>query len=179
MRLLLTSAIVLFTANAAYADTMALNVSQARPLNLKSQASGVVVGNAGIADVIVHDANTLIFIGKSVGTTSVLVLGNKGQTIYSGNISVNLGETSDMLTIQKGDKIQTAICQDRCVSIPSLEGDAESISTASGAIRTYSSFASGEGSGSVTFGTNDAAPAAPTSPLSAISNIIPGSAPKP
>ncbi len=176
MRLFIASAIFLLSATAAQADGMSLSVSQARPLQLKATASGVFVGNAGIADVIVHDANTMIFVGKSVGTTSVLILGTKGQTIYSGNISVSMPETADTLTIQKGDKIQTAICQDRCVTIPSLENDPESISSAANQVRNYATFASGAGSNTVSFGSTDAS--APSSPMSAISNIIPGSAPK-
>ncbi len=179
MRLFIMSAIICFAATNAFADDMSVAVSQARPLSLKSTASGVFVGNAGIADVIVHDANTLIFVGKSVGTTSVLVLGNKGQTIYSGNIKVSLPETADMLTIQKGDKIQTAICQDRCVTIPSLESDGESITAATNGIRNYSTFTSGGGSGSVSFGSADGQAQGASGPMQAISNIIPGSAPKP
>ncbi len=165
MRRFVSIALFMMIAGNANAENYSLKVSQVKPLQFKSAATGVVVGNAGIADVIVHDANTIVLMGKSVGSTSVLILGEKGKVIFSGDVTVNAPEDENVLTIQKGTKIQTANCNDRCVEIVSLESDAESIATASNGIRAYSTFANGSGSGSVSLNSGDAAQAAPNSIL--------------
>jgi Flp pilus assembly secretin CpaC len=143
MRLKLLSAAICLVSTSAMANPMALYVDQARPINLKQSATGVVVGNAGIADVIVHDAHTIIVMGKSVGITNILVLGEKGRTLYSANVSVSMGDASNTLTVQKGSEIETKLCADRCIDIVHPEETSSKLTDAATRIRTRAMQAKG------------------------------------
>lgn len=121
MRIKFLAIILALFATPVIAAPISLNLDQSRPLLLKNNATGVVVGNASIADVIVHDSRTIIIMGKSVGTTHVLILGEKGKTLFSGNVTVNAGENDELLTIQKGLEIKTSLCKTRCIDVTSPE----------------------------------------------------------
>ena len=57
-------AICLALAPAAAADPFNVKVDQTVPLKLNQPANSVIVGNATVADVTVHDARTLLVSGK-------------------------------------------------------------------------------------------------------------------
>ena len=62
MRFKFISAAIALIASPALAHPLSLNIDQSKPLILSRPATGVVVGNASIADVIVHDTKTIIVI---------------------------------------------------------------------------------------------------------------------
>jgi hypothetical protein len=106
----------------AAAQSFQLEVDQTQPMRFERPVTGVVVGNAGIADVIVHDAKVLFVVGKSVGTTEIIAVDGAGKTVFSGTIQVRSAHVRDMITIQRGKEISTAICQSRCVPSVHSEG---------------------------------------------------------
>lgn len=132
-----------FFAAPAVAAPLSLELDQAKPLLFKKPATGVVVGNAGIADVIVHDSKTIIVMGKSIGTTHVLILGEKGQTLYSGNVTVSAGPSNGLLTIQKGADIKTSLCNVRCIDVISPEDTMAPLNDTLSKIRARSGFTEG------------------------------------
>lgn len=107
---------------AAFADAFKVGVDQTIALTLTSPAESVVVGNATVADVAVHNATTILITGKSFGSTNLLVLGRGGQTIYSNTVAVS-GSASDQLTIVRGAGTYTYSCVDKCRST-AVVGDA-------------------------------------------------------
>lgn len=143
MRFKLLTAAFSLIASPVLAHGLSLNIDQSKPLALSRPATGVVVGNASIADVIVHDSKTIIVIGKSIGSTHVLVLGEKGRTLYSGMISVSAGNAANMVTVQRGDQISTQVCQDRCVSAVSAEDSATALNESVAKLRNRSVSAKG------------------------------------
>nr|HPG89139.1 pilus assembly protein N-terminal domain-containing protein [Hyphomicrobium sp.] len=64
-------AVCLALAPAAAADPLKVRVDQTIPLKLSQAANSVVVGNATVADVAVHDARTLLVTGKAFGSTNL------------------------------------------------------------------------------------------------------------
>lgn len=109
-------------APAAHADIFKVGVDQTVALTLTTPAESVVVGNASVADVAVHNATTLLVTGKAFGSTNILVLGRNGQTLYSNTIAVT-GTSSDQLTIVRGGGTYTYSCVDKCRST-AVVGDA-------------------------------------------------------
>ena len=115
-------AFALALAPAAAADPLTVKVDQTVPLKLASPANSVVVGNATVADVSVHDARTLLVTGKAFGSTNLTVLDRSGNTIFTTTLVVG-GEDDNGLTILRGDGTYSYSCTDKCRSTP-MVGDA-------------------------------------------------------
>jgi Flp pilus assembly secretin CpaC len=130
-------------ASSAQAQAVSLEVDQSRPLHFSSPVTGVVVGNAGVADVIVHDSKTLFVIGKSVGTTHVLAVDQRGRTVYSGQVAVRAAALENVVTVQRGREISTSICNERCIAVPTSEATQNSMADAIARARARSAFAGG------------------------------------
>ncbi|OYU78195.1 MAG: hypothetical protein CFE32_02600 [Alphaproteobacteria bacterium PA3] len=138
-------AVVALAAGSAAAQSFQLEVDQTQPLRFQRPVTGVVVGNASIADVIVHDARVLFVVGKSQGTTEITAVDAAGNTVFSGTIQVRPARVQDMITIQRGKEISTAICQDRCIPNVHSEGTSQGNVPAIAAITSRSGFAAGSG----------------------------------
>lgn len=127
----------------ASAQTVTLEMDQSKPIRLRETATGIVVGNAGVADVIVHDPKVIIILGKSVGETHVLVLGQNGKTLYSGDIIVRAGNEGNLLTVQRGKEIQTSLCRTRCIDVVSPESTAGPMQDAAARAKNRDRFTAG------------------------------------
>jgi Flp pilus assembly secretin CpaC len=130
-------------AGTAQAQAVSVEIDQSKPLRFDSPVTGVVVGNAGIADVIVHDSKTLFVIGKSVGTTHVLAVDQRGRTVFSGTVAVSAAQVPNLLTVQRGRELSTSICDARCIAYPDSEASTESLSIAATRARARTAFARG------------------------------------
>lgn len=143
MRKLVLATLLAFIATPTIAGGLSIEMDQSTTIRLSRAATGVVVGNAGVADVIVHDPKLLIIMGKSVGETHVLVVGEDGRTLYSGNITVSAGQTAGVLTVQRGNDIQTSICNTRCIDVPDAESTPAELQQAISRTRGRTVFATG------------------------------------
>jgi Flp pilus assembly secretin CpaC len=103
-------------------DPFAVKVDQTVTLRITGAANSVIIGNATVADVSVHDARTLLVTGKAFGSTNLTVLDRGGNTIYSNQIVVG-GEDDTGLTIVRGQGTYSYSCVDKCRSTP-MVGDA-------------------------------------------------------
>lgn len=108
-------------APAAAADPFKVKVDQTVTLKLASAANSVVVGNATVADVSVHDARTLLVTGKAFGSTNITVLDRAGNKIYENQLVVG-GEDDTGLTIVRGSDTYSYSCVDKCRGTP-MVGD--------------------------------------------------------
>lgn len=115
-------AICLALSPAALADPFKVKVDQTVTLKLNQAANSVVVGNATVADVTVHDARTLLVTGKAFGSTNLTVLDRAGNTIYSSQLMVG-GEDDNGLTIVRSGATYSYSCVDKCRATP-MVGDA-------------------------------------------------------
>lgn len=114
--------LALALAPAAAADPFRVNVDETVTLKLTSPANSVVIGNATVADVAVHDPTTLLITGKAFGTTNLIVLDRAGRTIWSNQLAV-VGEQSSELTIWRGSGANTYSCVDKCRATPKVGDD--------------------------------------------------------
>jgi Flp pilus assembly secretin CpaC len=131
----------------AIAQEISIEVDQAQSVRLATPITGVVVGNAGVADVIVHDANLLFVLGKSVGQTQVLAVDARGRTVYNGMIHVRAGEQAGLVTVQRGTTVSTVQCTTRCIGVAHPEATTEGLQGAIGAVTARNGFTRGGGGG--------------------------------
>ncbi len=115
-------AICLALSPAALADPFKVKVDETVTLKLNQSANSVVVGNATVADVTVHDARTLLVTGKAFGSTNLTVLDRAGNTIYTSQLTVG-GEDDNGLTIVRSGATYSYSCVDKCRATP-MVGDA-------------------------------------------------------
>jgi hypothetical protein len=109
-------------APAASADPFKVNVDQTVAVKLAAPANSVVIGNATVADVSVHDANTILITGKAFGTTNLVVLDRGGREIWANTIAVG-GEPDTELTVVRKGGTYTYSCVDKCRPTPMVGDD--------------------------------------------------------
>jgi len=101
-----------------------VNVNMARVLRVNSPAATVIIGNPGIADVTIQDAQTLILTGKSYGQTNLIVLDAAGNPIADTLIEVVQTQAS-VVTIYMGLSRNTLACEPVCQPTATLGDDPE------------------------------------------------------
>jgi Flp pilus assembly secretin CpaC len=84
----------------AQAEAFKVFVDQTITLKLAAPANSVVIGNATVADVAVHDPMTLLVTGKSFGSTNLLVLDRAGRTSYSNTLAVGNNDDNELTLIR-------------------------------------------------------------------------------
>ena len=114
-------ALSLALAPAAAADPFKVNVDQTVAVKLAAPANSVVIGNATVADVAVHDANTILITGKAFGTTNLVVLDRAGKEIWANTLAVSANDDSDLTVVRAGGTY-TYSCVDKCRPTP-MVGD--------------------------------------------------------
>ena len=100
-------------ANIAIPGVISVNVNMARVLRINAPAATVIIGNPGIADVTIQDAQTLILTGKSYGQTNLIVLDSAGNPIADTLIEV-IQTTDDIVTVYMGLARTTLACEPVC-----------------------------------------------------------------
>lgn len=87
-------------------------------LKTSNPISGISVGSPVIADVAVHDANSIFVTGRSFGITSLHILDNKGRVIMERPIQV-VDANPGKMTIVRGSDQFTMDCSPKCQPMPS------------------------------------------------------------
>ncbi len=90
-----------------------VQVNMARILRIPSAAETVIIGNPGIADVTIQDAQTLILTGRGYGTTNLIVLDAAGNPIIDTLIEVVQGQ-GNIITVFQGSVRMTLACAPGC-----------------------------------------------------------------
>jgi len=123
---------VIGAAPAALAQSrqLSVEVDHITRLNLSGSAASVIVGNPGIADVTVVDANTLYVSGRAYGVTEIAVLDGLGRTIYQGEVVVS-APSSGQVRVWRGAAVTHMACATTCS--PSTRGEGSPAGAASAA----------------------------------------------
>jgi hypothetical protein len=121
-----------------------VKVDQTVAVKLASPANSVVLGNATVADVTVHDARTLLITGKAFGSTNVVVLDRGGNTIWSTELAVKGGSEGE-LTIVRGAGTFTYSCVDKCRATPTVGDDPTHFGNVMGTVTGKAQTARGDG----------------------------------
>ena len=110
------------------AEAYAVIIDQSLPVALPAGAQRVMIGNPAIADINVVDARTGVLLGRSYGTTNLLVLDAGGRTLLERQIVV-AGSDFNRVSVYRGDavnpsRVDNFACSPRCERTP-MPGEPE------------------------------------------------------
>lgn len=104
--------------NAAFSkESIKVTVDRAKVMRIKSPADTVIVGNPAVADAVMHDPNTLVIVGRSFGTTNLIILDNDSKPIADEVIVVRPAE-STVVTVQRRNARFSYSCAPNCSPAP-------------------------------------------------------------
>ncbi|WP_439370578.1 pilus assembly protein N-terminal domain-containing protein [Bradyrhizobium sp. DASA03120] len=127
------------------ADTIAVNVDQAKLVRLPGKVSTIVVGNPLIADVTLQPGGMIVVTGKGYGATNFIALDRAGEILVDRQIQVE-GPSDRVVTVYRGVERESYSCLPLCQRRVTL-GDSDSyFSTTMGQAGSLSSNASGNAS---------------------------------
>jgi Flp pilus assembly secretin CpaC len=105
------------------ADTIAVNVDQAKLVKLPCKVSTIVVGNPLIADVALQSGGVMVVTGKGYGATNFIAMDRSGEVLVDRVIQVE-GPTDQLVTIYRGVERESYSCMPICQRRVTL-GDGE------------------------------------------------------
>jgi len=123
-------------ATPAMADTVTVNVDQARIMRLPDRVATIVIGNPLIADATLQSGGILVLTGKGYGATNLLALDRSGQIVMDKTVKVLGPAAGNLVVVYKGVDRESYSCAPECQPRITL-GDApnffNSVLTQSGA----------------------------------------------
>ena len=124
------------------ADTIVVNVDQAKLVKLPGRISTLVVGNPLIADVTLQNGGIVVVTGKGYGATNFIAMDRAGEILMDRIIQVE-GPTDQVVTVYRGVERESYSCMPVCQRRVTL-GDGEAFfRAASEQANTLNSQASG------------------------------------
>lgn len=141
---------------AARSQRMVIETDRATVMPLPESFAAVVVGNPAIVDVSFHERpGVAVLMGRSLGSTNMLVLSEKGTVVASYDLDVVASDRS-LVTIHRGEKRETYSCNPRCGPTVSLgdggEHFGEALQQAVGRAQAIEGFAGRQGSSAAASG---------------------------
>lgn len=107
----------------AQADTVTVNVDQARVIKLPGQVATIVIGNPLIADATLQSGGILVLTGKGFGATNLLALDRNGRVVMDKTVQVLGPSSGDLVVVYKGLDRESYSCASECLRRITL-GDA-------------------------------------------------------
>jgi len=95
------------------AETIAVQLDQARVLQLPDRAATVVIGNPLVADLSVQPGGLAVITGKGYGATNIIVLDRAGAVLMEKMIEVQ-GPNDKIVVVYRGDERETYSCTPDC-----------------------------------------------------------------
>ncbi len=127
------------------ADSIAVNVDQAKLVKLPTRVATIVVGNPLIADVTLQTGGILVVTGKGYGATNFIAMDRGGEVLVDRIIQVE-GPTDQLVTVYRGIDRESYSCMPICQRRVTL-GDGENyFKSAMDQAGTLSNSASGSAS---------------------------------
>jgi Flp pilus assembly secretin CpaC len=132
------------------ADTIAVNVDQAKLVRLPGKVATIVVGNPLIADVTLQPGGMIVVTGKGYGATNFIALDRSGEILVDRQIQVE-GPSDRLVTVYRGIERESYSCMPQCQRRVTL-GDSDNFfnTTMSQAGSLSSSASGGAGAGAKT-----------------------------
>ena len=106
------------------ADTILVNVDQAKLVKLPGKVATIVVGNPLIADVTLQTGGVIVVTGKGYGATNFIAMDRAGDILVDRMIQVE-GPTDQLVTVYRGIERESWSCTPICQRRVTL-GDGES-----------------------------------------------------
>ncbi|MBR0843038.1 MULTISPECIES: pilus assembly protein N-terminal domain-containing protein [Bradyrhizobium] len=95
------------------ADTIAVNVDQAKLVRLPGKVATIVVGNPLIADVTLQPGGMIVVTGKGYGATNFIALDRAGEILVDRQIQVE-GPSDRLVTVYRGIERESYSCLPLC-----------------------------------------------------------------
>lgn len=95
------------------ANTISVNVDQARLVKLPARVATIVVGNPLIADVALQPGGILVVTGKGYGATNFIAMDRSGEVLVDRQIQVE-GPTDQLITVYRGVSRESYSCMPIC-----------------------------------------------------------------
>jgi hypothetical protein len=96
------------------ADTVSINVDQARVMRLPDGAATVVIGNPLIADATLQSGGIVVLTGKGFGSTNMLALDRAGRIIMDKTVQVLSPSDADLVVVYRGAQRESYSCAPDC-----------------------------------------------------------------
>jgi Flp pilus assembly secretin CpaC len=96
------------------ADTVSINVDQARVMRLPDRVATIVIGNPLIADATLQSGGIVVLTGKGYGETNMLALDRAGKIIMDKTIQVVGPGSSELVVVYKGVQRESYSCAPDC-----------------------------------------------------------------
>jgi hypothetical protein len=104
----------LFAVAPARADTVSVNLDQARLLKIPDRVTTIVIGNPLIADAALQSGGLLVVTGKGYGATNLLALDREGKVVMSKTVQVGGPRGEDLVVVYRGVTRETWSCAPEC-----------------------------------------------------------------
>jgi hypothetical protein len=128
---------------AAGADTVNVNLDQARMVKMPERVATIVIGNPLIADATLQAGGILVVTGKGYGSTNLVALDRSGRVLMDKKIQVLGPGSDDIVVVYKGIERESYSCSPECAPRITLGDSAGYFNAALAQTGTRSGQASG------------------------------------
>jgi Flp pilus assembly secretin CpaC len=99
----------------AQADSLTVNIDEARIMKLPDRVATIVIGNPLIADAALQSGGVLVVTGKGYGSTNMLALDRSGRVVMDKTVLVlSAVSSSDLVVVYKGVERESYSCAPDC-----------------------------------------------------------------
>ena len=99
----------------AQADSITVNIDEARIMKLPERVATIVIGNPLIADAALQSGGVLVVTGKGYGSTNMLALDRSGRVLMDKTVQVLSSVAStDLVVVYKGVERESYSCAPDC-----------------------------------------------------------------
>jgi Pilus formation protein N terminal region len=102
---------------------------RAKVMNVPKGVASLIVGNPLIADVALQPNGIIVLTGKGNGTTNMIALDNKGNTMFEKLLTV-MPAREQMVSVYRADNRETLTCNPRCHKTPTVGDSSETFDQA-------------------------------------------------
>ena len=101
-------------ASPTQADSVTINVDEARVMKLPERVATIVIGNPLIADATLQSGGVLVITGKGFGSTNLLALDRAGKVVMDKTVQVLGVAGSDLVVVFRGVERESYSCSPDC-----------------------------------------------------------------
>ncbi|HEY6027128.1 MAG TPA: pilus assembly protein N-terminal domain-containing protein [Pseudolabrys sp.] len=98
----------------AFAESITVNVDEARIMKLPEGVATVVIGNPLIADATLQSGGILVLTGKGFGATNLLALDRTGRVVTNKTVEVVGAKGADLVVVYRGMERESYSCAPVC-----------------------------------------------------------------
>ena len=92
-------------------------IDEATAVTLSGSAASVIVGNPAVADVNIVDRRRIAVLGRTYGTTNIMVFDAAGRMIYNDLVTVT-SPSAGHVSMFRGALVNNYTCGPRCERTP-------------------------------------------------------------